>query len=358
MSSPLEKMYATLIDDDFQRDLFGDLPGFRQKGAGYIAHCPYHQDALPTLVIYHDRPEFFCFACGRRGDWIDFLKEQRGMTFQAALSQLSDAAGIGPPEAMEGSWESQRSRSQLLEVAMGFFITGLWSRPGEEVLHYLYARGYATGEVEGMALGHYPGYAATTENLSLQGFSVERVRAQLLNQQTAGTDRPGLVIPYRDVAGRLMGLVHKDIRTDGPGSYTPLTDMSGLEGVPFLMYRSRRQPAVIVVEGFLDALLLDQARLKPVMGIGAGGLSASHLETAASCGATHFMLALGNGEHQRQATGAAIRLIRGQGLSVSILPIPPEYKDLDEYIRRTCLDHFNALLKRAVPPEEWLEEYA
>ena len=71
--------------------------------------------------------------------------------------------------------------------------------------------------------------------------------------------------------GGSWDLIHKDVRTNGSASYSLLTDFSCLDDIPFLMYRSRGQEEVIVVEGFFDALLLDQARLKPVIGIGNAG---------------------------------------------------------------------------------------
>ena len=115
---------------------------------------------------------------------------------------------------------------------------------------------------------------------------------------------------------------------------------------------------MILVEGLLDSLLLDQLRLKPVMGIGAGGLSEGMLRTATDSGSRHFILALGNGDRRRSHTISAIKLAIDAGLAVSVLPIPPRYKDIDEFIRQTCLDHYRALLKKAIPGREWLAAYA
>jgi DNA primase len=123
------------------------------------------------------------------------------------------------------------------------------------------------------------------------------------------------------------------------------------------MYRSQCQKEVIVVEGFFDALLLDQARLKPVIGIGDGGLKAGQIKTAAFLGTRHFILAFGSSERQIDATRAALRLIDTLELSASVLPIPAEYKDLDDFIRMNCLDHFKSLLKKVVGSEDWLASH-
>jgi DNA primase len=335
VSTAIGKVYASLLDREFQRELFGGLPGFQRKGTGFIAGCPFHDDALPTLVIYGDRPEYFCFACSARGDWIEYLREGRKMSFEEASAHLARESGLEHAGYPLAQWEDELARTRTLETRMASYTAGLWSSPGEESLRYLYARGYSTGEIRGMGLGHFPGHDKTLPGLSV----------------------PGLVIPYRDVSGRLMGLVHRTTREEGQGSYAPLTPMEGLDDVPFLLYRSRGQVDIIVVEGFFDALLLDQVRLKPVMGVGNGGLTAGMLETAASFGARHFILALGNGRRQRASTAEAVDIVMSRGMAASILPIPLPYKDLDAYIRMTCLDHFRTLLKKAMKPEKWLAEH-
>jgi hypothetical protein len=212
-------------------------------------------------------------------------------------------------------------------------------------------------EVEGMSLGYYPGFTETMHGLLKQGFNQAHLETTLSRIWKGNPDSPGIVIPYRDASGRLMGLVHKDVGANGPSSYCLLTDFSCLDDIPFLMYRSQCQKEVIVVEGFFDALLLDQARLKPVIGIGDGGIKAGQIETAVFLGTRHFILALGSSERQIDATRAAINLINKLELTASVMPIPTDYKDLDEFIRMNCLDHFKTLFKKAAGSEKWLASH-
>jgi DNA primase len=356
MPSILERIYADLLDADFQQELFGGLEGFARKGTGYIARCPFHEDESSTLVISGHRPEYFCFVCSRRGDWISFLRAMEGMSFTEALERLARAARITPADCSEADWETELLFSLALETLMGTFITELWSKPGEEALHYLFSRGYATGEVEGMALGYYPGFDRAMEILSQQGLppgQVESVRTRLWRDTGKA---PGVAIPYRDASGRIFGLFFKDIRSEGPDSYRALTDPALVEHIPFLIHRARRQATIMVVEGMFDALLLDQVRLKPAIGIGAGGFTREKIEAAASFGACHFILALGNGRQRKESTRSAIDALRERRLKASVLPLPGKYHDIDAFIRMTCLDHFRALLRKTVPAETWLAD--
>jgi len=355
MLSSIEKVYASLIDREYQQDLFGGLPLFQRKGNGFIACCPFHNDSMPTLLLYGDRPEYFCFACSDRGDWIKYLMKRSGLSFREAVMVLQDASGIPMHDYSRDQWEGDLFWIGLLEAAMDSFIMKLWSETGEEGLHYLYHRGYSMGEVKGMSLGFFPGIDETRRELLHQGIDHNLLDAVFSRRWTDHRNLPGIVIPYRDAAGRLAALVHKDMNASGASSYRMLTDKACIEGIPFLMYRSRAQNEVLVVQGFFDALLLDQARLKPVIGTGSEGMSDSQLETAAFLGAGHLILSLGSDAEQAAMTRDAIQKITKKEIEVSVLQIPPKFKDLDEYIRMTCLDQFKALLRKAVPARQWLE---
>ena len=171
MLSSIEKVYATLINREYQQTLFGGLGLFQRKGTGFISCCPFHKDPLPTFLIYGDRPEYFCFACSDRGDWIKYLRQKEGLSFHDALNTLERACDISIRDYSEEQWEIELFRTKILESAMDLFITQLWSKPGEEVLHYLYTRGYSMSEVEGMSLGYYPGFTKTMQGLLNQGFN-------------------------------------------------------------------------------------------------------------------------------------------------------------------------------------------
>jgi DNA primase len=354
MPTVIERIYASLLDCEYQQVLFGDLFEFQRKGNAYISRCPFHQEILPTFLIHGDRPEYFCFVCSQRGDWLKFLQDRCGLTFSEALTRLAGAAGIDDAVYDKSRWKADLKRADLLERAMSFFITQLWSEKGSTVLKYLYNRGYATGEVEGMALGFYPGPAQIREYLFSQGFSEEHLDDKRSQLWKWDDDAPGLAIPYRDSSGRLMGIMCRDIELAGALAYRPLTNMEQLADIPFNMYRSRGRSEVIVVEGLFDALLLDQVRLKPAIGIGTGGFTEGQLETTISFGTQHYILALGNGKRQKEATRAAIGRIREKGLAASVLPIPRRYKDLDEYIRLTCLDVFRKLMNKTMSADQWI----
>ena len=105
MIRDIERIYGTLLTRQYQKKLFQDLEGLQEKGDSLIARCPFHEDEHPTFIIYQDRPEYFCFVCGARGDWLGYLQLKTGMDFFGALRLLAGRLGSirSPMTRMHGT---------------------------------------------------------------------------------------------------------------------------------------------------------------------------------------------------------------------------------------------------------------
>lgn len=343
MKPDLVNVYAILLDRRYQENLFHDLPGFESTGDGYRARCPFHADNTSTFLIAADRATYFCFACSAQGDWIEYLRRQRGLCYADARAVLAEAAGI-TIELSEEAWQSERQRAETLESALGFFRAELWAHDEHA---YLHTRGYTNAEIEGMGLGRYPGFQATLDYLS--ALYPDRDIARFFQPAQGRAAEFSIVIPYRDACGRLMGLYgRRPDESTGAKAYRALTVMDGLEDTPFLMYKARCHTDMVVVDGFLDALLTDAIGIPGVIGIGHQGLTSGLLATAVHYGARRLLLSLSTDE----ATAAAIRCIREHGLEAAVIPRPGE--DTDAYIRGTCINKFGKLMEKAIPAVEWL----
>lgn len=99
----IKEIYGVLQGRNYAERLFGDLGKFKKSGEGYIASCPnaanssqhkHDIDINPSFQIYGDRPGYFCYTCGIKGDWIKYLEEFRGLSCREAIAKLSKAAGF------------------------------------------------------------------------------------------------------------------------------------------------------------------------------------------------------------------------------------------------------------------------
>lgn len=75
------------------------LPDLTKKTANrYDALCPFHEDNTPSLSVYVDtdtkKGRFVCWACGERGDAIDFLKEHLGISYSEAKRMATEEVDL------------------------------------------------------------------------------------------------------------------------------------------------------------------------------------------------------------------------------------------------------------------------
>jgi hypothetical protein len=63
-----------------------DISEFTGIGKG-VVYCMFHEDRkTPNMHIYGNK--FHCYACGKHGDTIDYIRQARGLSFVEAVKYL------------------------------------------------------------------------------------------------------------------------------------------------------------------------------------------------------------------------------------------------------------------------------
>lgn len=73
-SIPIESLY------DFKK--------MRQSRQRIAAACPFHDEKIPSFVIYKNTNSFHCFSCKESGDAISFIMKLYGYTFINSVKYL------------------------------------------------------------------------------------------------------------------------------------------------------------------------------------------------------------------------------------------------------------------------------
>jgi len=69
-------------------EVVGQYVTLRLAGRILRGLCPFHEDHVPSLVVYRERGTFHCFGCGSHGDVITFLMTIEKISFLQALAAL------------------------------------------------------------------------------------------------------------------------------------------------------------------------------------------------------------------------------------------------------------------------------
>lgn len=355
---------SILLARDYARELFADTGELRRSGRNYEAACPFCGKAR-HLSISMDKPLWRCWACNESGDWIKYLERRRGWDFKEALAYLAQAAGVDMPSFNQEEYKAHARRAEVLEEAYAYFVEALSGPSGEPVRQYLERRGYSREDVKAMGLGAYTDRAALVSHVKAKGCTEEELSGTgLLDQAGVWGSVYSLVIPWRDPSGRAIGFIGRAL-ADSPEDLEALKarDLQkyrytyGLKVSAGLLgwERARADKRVLLVEGVMDALLLNARELSvPAVSMGGKSLSEDQLETLESSGVQELLLALDQDQAGQDATESLLlRLARSPRLHPLVVSWDGQ-KDPDALVRTSGCEAMEAALNSSRGAGEWL----
>lgn len=133
----------------------------RGRGRQFYAHCPFHADRTPSLVIRAGLNRFRCYGCGARGDSVDWVALMEGVGFLEACERLGASRPILTPRPTPVVRPSPFADGlpgwalRTLRAAADVYHEALLR--SVEGLGYLRVRGIARGAVSGAWLGYATG---------------------------------------------------------------------------------------------------------------------------------------------------------------------------------------------------------
>jgi DNA primase catalytic core len=301
-------------------------------------------------------PGWICENGGDTLSLIDYLMNRDSLAFSEALRKLSEIAGLElPPLEDEEGYKEYTKRASILEDCNSYFIYCLENAKGaEEVKAYLSSRGYSNEDVKAMELGYIPSQEALTtyltETRKHDKNTVEEVVK--LNRGIGSTHR--LIIPYRS-GGAIKGFI---VRATGEATpkYLLSTNLERGKGF-FNISPLKGDKDLIIVEGYLDALICDVKGVENVVALGGAKISPDQVKDAITKGAKSFTLCLDNDQAGKEGILQAIEIIQGEGVNkvyiVTLPSIENQKTDPDSYIKEKGVEAFREALREALPYYEY-----
>lgn len=232
-----------------------DVPVQRLGESHYKAICPFHDDTDPSLSVNAEKQLYFCHGCKRGGDVFTFVGEMECASFVETLSKLADllAYDLTPHQRDPTPEEHEIARLCAVNAA---------------VLHTL---GYSADWFSSRHLEHpvLKAYAVRF-SASVPTAGGNDRRALSLDWAEKWTD--AIVIPLRDVSGRVVGFRNRPIGPDikarmiGPAEKHPIP-IPPLYGLYEARRAIRNAGHVIVVEGEVDVWQMVQHGHENVLGM-------------------------------------------------------------------------------------------
>ncbi len=258
-------------------DLVSETVKLRHSGKNYTGFCPFHTNThTPAFVVFPDSGTWRCFGqCNEGGDIFKFIMKKEGLDFPSALRELAQKAGVElEPQTPQRQAEDEANDHlrQLLEDAVTFYRHNLLQTPaGAPALAYLNKRGLTSETIETFGLGYAPdSWDAALTYFTSRGYTPqELLNTGLATERQEGNGvydrfRNRTMFPIRDVQGRMTGfgariLDPNDVPKFLNSPQTVLFDKGHLlYGLDQARKAIRAQDQVVIVEGYLDVIVLHQ----------------------------------------------------------------------------------------------------
>jgi len=352
-------------------DVVGRHVKLKKGGANWMGLCPFHGEKSPSFSVSPTKQFYHCFGCGAHGSAIGFLMEHAGLGYVDAIHELARTVGLTVPDDRPGPDDARRRDPDLFDTlvaAAKFYRQRLKDSP--RAIEYLKGRGVSGETALRFGIGYapegwrsleaaVPDYSAKT--LVESGLVIEsEPEAEGGKKKRYDRFRDRVMFPIRNPRGQVIGFGGRVLGQGEPkylnSPETPVfskgRELYGLfEGRDAI----RRADCVIVVEGYMDVVMLAQHGVENAVATLGTATTAQHVQKLMRLVDRVVFAFDGDGAGRRAAWRAleACLPLAADTKRIDFLFLPPEH-DPDSFVRERGAEGFQAHLASAQPLSEFL----
>ncbi len=263
-------------------DVIGNYVELRKNGSNFKGLCPFHDEKTPSFIVSPSRQFYKCFGCGAGGDAIKFVMEFEKLSYPEAIEKLASQYNftLRYTKGEHGGGQERR----ILETVGQWYRANL--ERSERAKNYLRDRGVSLASIEKFALGYAPSSEETlqflqramipfpkAEEVGILGHDHGRYYARLIER---------VIFPIFSPSGMPVGFGGRTLG-DHPAKYinSPQTKLFNksrlLYGYHLAKEQIYRKKRLIVVEGYMDVIMLHQAGFNTAVATLGTALTNDHL---------------------------------------------------------------------------------
>ena len=325
----------------------------RKNGANYIANCPFHNEKSPSFVVSEHKEIFKCFGCGKSGDVINFIQEYEKIDFNEALKRLSELTNI--PLEYDSAKSAPKNPSETLEKINALCVKNL--AQNQQILNYLATRGLTKELMQKYEIGLTP-----SKQELLNHIGADDLKACNFASENLGIAmHHRITIAIRNPQHKLIAFVarthpHYNFQPNAPKYINSKESYFYKKAqILYLLSHARSkiqaQKCALVVEGYIDCILLHQHAHKNAVATGGTAFNIQHLNALLKLDCK-VIFCFDNDKSGMQANYRALKVCFNAGFyNTEVLLLKNRAKN-----GRLCKDINEALLNAPTPSTQATEQ--
>jgi len=259
-------------------DVVGNYVQLKKQGSNYSALCPFHSEKTPSFIVSPSKQIYHCFGCGASGDAIKFIMDIEKLSYPEAIEKLANIYNF----KLEYTKSNSIIRTDILEKVNAFYIQELYKQ--KNAYEYLKKRGLSDSTIEKFALGYAPDSKKQFEFFKNANLNIKELKE--LGVLSENGEYPRLIeritFPIFSPSGKIIALGGRTI-SNHPAKYINFTNTKIFNksktfyGLNFAREHILRKKEAIIVEGYMDVIMLHQAGYNTAIATLGTALTPEHL---------------------------------------------------------------------------------
>lgn len=262
-------------------DVISQFLDLKKAGANFKACCPFHGEDTPSFVVSPSKQIYHCFGCGVGGDSIKFLMEYEKLSYPETIEKLASMYNF----TLDYDTSNEKKRdTKVLEATKNFFQKNFISN--DSMKEYVRNRGISDFSAEKFEIGYASSSNDTVNFIKSNHYNInDAIQFGIIDNGENGLysrfiDR--VIFPIYSITGKLVGFGGRTT-TNHSAKYinspqTPIFNKSKLlYGYHLAKEKIYKTKQIIVCEGYLDVIMLHQARFNTAVATLGTALTKEHL---------------------------------------------------------------------------------
>lgn len=352
-------------------DLVGRYVQLKQTGRNHKGLCPFHNEKTPSFIVSEDKQLYHCFGCGAGGNAIGFYMAVESLDFIDAVEGLAERYGLDldkyRTESSEQEQETVSLKKKLYQInreAAVFYLRLL--KEDTAAQGYLKRRGIEPLTARRFGLGFAPDAWQTLTDHFNQNQYPDLLTVGLVDKRKNGNGyydkfRNRLIFPIQDQRQNIIGFGGRAIGDEMPKYLNSPESVIFSKGTAFYgilqaKEAMAKQRSAVVVEGYMDVIMLHQAGISNVVATLGTALTEAHARVLDRY-VDEVTLCFDGDEAGRKAALRGVSILKNMKAKLRVLTLPVG-QDPDDFVRMHGAEAFRKLVQGAAASTEFLIQSA